>query len=121
MSNIPDYNFNDLNRWLDQQDNVEVLKFTGKTFSDALADLVVEPAKSMMPKMFAHWSGRLWAVLAAYFFFVITGNLLEFAAPLVGSALISMLLVTFAAGLIAQHRTWFTTRYQDFIYWWHTR
>jgi len=34
-------NFNDANRWLDQQNNKKVMAFSAKIFSDALADLIV--------------------------------------------------------------------------------
>jgi hypothetical protein len=117
----PDYSFNSANRWLDQQDNYETMKFSAKVFSDALADLVVEPAKHLMPKRFAQWTGRLWAVMAAYVAFVFLGNLLMIAAPLVVSVLIPALLVTLAAGFIAQRIPAVRNKISDLAYEWRTR
>jgi len=75
----------------------------------------------MMPKVFAQWTGRIWAALTVFTFMVIVGNLLEVAAPVLGTVLISALMTTFFAGLIAQRMPAIRAKTSDLIYRWRTR
>jgi len=97
------------------------MKFSARIFSDALADLVVEPAKLMMPKTFAQWTGRIWAVLATYFFVLIAGHLAALAAPVVFYLLLAALLTMFFMGIAAQSFPSVRNFFSDLAYWWRTR